>query len=131
MKRMYWIGLAALVLWIGPPAPAAGPAEDAASALAQIPAKAPIVVQLRGVEQTKDRLVAMIKEALPDLGGKAEDHINEQLKKMLEGRSLKGVVKNGPVFVVLSDLPKDKEASDVDQKTAILIHVTKYTEFRD
>src|SRR5437762_5550514 len=131
MKRTYWLGLAALLLV---PAAAqqtvAGPAENAASPLAQVPAKAPIVIHLRGFEQTKDRLIAMIKEALPELGGKAEEQINALLMQGLEGRSLKGLVKHGPIFVVFNDLPKSSDEEELKKKEGILIHVAKYAEFR-
>src|SRR5438132_4407817 len=132
MKRTYWLGLAALALVIGAArSAAAGPAENAASPLAQVPAKAPIVIQLRGFEQTKDRLITMIKEALPDLGGKAEEQINAFLMKGLEGRSLKGLVKNGPILFVFNELPKSNDEEELKKKAGILIHVTKYAEFRD
>jgi hypothetical protein len=133
MKRSYWLGLAALVLAVGwaRPVVAGGPAEDAASPLAQVPAKAPVVIQLRGFEQTKDRLIAMIKEALPDLGAKAEEKINAAVMQGLEGRSLKGLVKNGPVFVVFTEFPKSGDEDELKKKVGVLIHVTKYAEFRD
>ncbi len=133
MKRTYWIGvgvLAFLFLAAGSLA-AGGPAEATGSPLAEVPAKAPIVIQVRGVEQNKDRLIAMIKEALPDLAGKVEEKINEHFTKGLEGRSLKAVVKNGPLFIVFSDFPKSGESSEFDQKLAVLVHVTTYAEFRD
>jgi hypothetical protein len=133
MKRSYWLGLAALALFVGTARPlAAGPAEDAASPLAQVPAKSPIVIQIRGVEQTKDRLIAMIKEALPDLGAKAEEKINGLIKEGLEGRSLKGLVKNGPVFFVFNELPKNNDdEQEFKRNVAFLVRVTKYAEFRD
>src|SRR5262249_48367051 len=126
------LGLAPLLRIVGPARPVpAGPAEDAASALAQVPAKAPIVIQIRGVEQTKDRLIAMIKEAVPDLGAKAEEHINTQIMQVLEGRSLKGMVKNGPVFVVFNEFPTNGDEEDLSKKVAGLVHVTKYADFRE
>src|SRR5437588_5878481 len=108
MKRSYWIGLAALAFLVVQPAPAIGPAEEISSALSQVPAKAPLVIQLHGIERTKERLIAMIKEALPDLGGQAEEKINEQYKTLLEGRSLKGMVKDAPSFGIFSDFPADQ-----------------------
>jgi hypothetical protein len=132
MKRSFRLGLAALALILAPARlPAGGPAEDAASPLAQIPAKAAAVVQIRGFEQTKDRLIVMIKEALPDLGGKAEQFINNSVTQGLEGRSLKGLVKNGPIFVVFTELPASGDEEDLKKKVAVLARVTKYTDFRD
>ena len=132
MKRSYWLGLAALVLVTATARPlSAGPAEDAASALAQVPAKAPVVIQLRGVEQTKARLIAMIKEALPDLGAKVEEQINSHFTEVLEGRSLKGMVKNGPVFVVFNDFPTSGDEEEFKKNVAGLVHVVKYADFRD
>src|SRR5262249_32174031 len=131
MNRTNWIGLAALAFLILQPAPAAGPAEQVCSGLCQVPAKAPIVIQLRGIEQTKERLIAMVKEALPDLGGQAEEKINEAFNKVLEGRSLKGVVKNAPSFCIFSDFPEKEDEAEAKRKFAYLVRVTKYSEFRD
>jgi hypothetical protein len=131
MNRSYWIGVAALVLLAAPLSLAAGPADNAESPLAQVPAKAPIVIQVRGYEQTKDRLVAMIKEALPDLAGKIEGKINEQITKGLEGRSLKGLAENGPMFIIFSDFPTSNDEDELKKKAAVLVRVTKYAEFRD
>ncbi|HMF11721.1 MAG TPA: hypothetical protein VKE94_05425, partial [Gemmataceae bacterium] len=132
MKRSHLLGLAAFALVMATACPAlAGPADAADAPLAQVPAKAPIVVHLRGFEQTKDRLIAMIKNALPDLGGMAEEKINGLVKQGLEGRSLKGLAKNGPMFVVFIDLPKSGDEDDFKKNVAGLVRVTKYAEFRD
>jgi hypothetical protein len=132
MKRTPWLGLTALALVIAAARPAtAGPAEAADSPLAQVPAKAPIVIHIRGVENAKERLIAMIKAALPDLGGKAEEKINAAVKEGLDGRSLKGLVKNGPVFAVFSEFPKNNDDDELKKKLAILFRVTKYADFRD
>src|SRR5262245_56701268 len=132
MKRSHLLGLAAFALVMATACPAlAGPADAADAPLAQVPAKAPIVVHVRGFEQTKDRLIAMIKTALPDLGATAEEKINGLVKQGLEGRSLKGLVNSGPVFVVFNELPKSGDEEDFKKNVAGLFRVTKYADFRD
>ena len=44
------------------------PVTPGESPLAVVPAQAPIVVHLRGVTRTKDRLATFIKNAMPDIG---------------------------------------------------------------
>jgi hypothetical protein len=46
----------------------AAPAEEVP--LAQVPAGAPNVIQIHGVTRTKDRLLTMMKNALPELAAK-------------------------------------------------------------
>src|ERR1700730_4540848 len=97
-----WMGLLALwfALLLAAPAPAA---EE--SRLAQIPGKAPIVISLRGIERTKDRLLAMIKEAVADLGPVVQAGADKLLKESLNGRQLKGLKLDGPIFLVFPNLP--------------------------
>src|SRR5205814_1585831 len=62
--RTCWLGMGALLLALLPaPAPAA-PTRDAASPLAQVPASAQVVVHLRGVEHTRDRLLTLLQNAV-------------------------------------------------------------------
>src|SRR5262249_43609265 len=105
----------------------AAPANDP-NPLAVVPATAPIVIQIKGFEHTKDRLITMVKNAIPDLAKQSEAAINDGIKKALEGRELQGMEKEGPVFVVFTEVPKP----DVNPpKIAVLVRVTKYADFRD
>jgi hypothetical protein len=130
MKRVlrWTVGAAlAMLLLTAGPAPAA-PAPSDRSALTQIPADAPIVIHIRGVEGTKDRLVALIKEALPEMAPMIVPKIEEGFKEGLEGRKLAGLPKDGPIFIVFTEVPKP----DVNPpKMAVILAVNKYEEFRD
>jgi hypothetical protein len=98
------------------------------SPLAQIPAKAPIVISVRGIQRTKDRLVTMIKNALPDLGPMVQTHIDKGFKQALEGRKLQGLKEDGPIFLIFPTMPNTKADAP---NMAFIVRVTDYTEFRD
>jgi hypothetical protein len=104
------------------------PANVDTAVLAQVPAGASIVVYLHGLEHTKGRLITMVKNALPDLAPMIQDKIEESLKTALEGRQIKGVAKDGPIFLVLPELPRSGQGIP---KLAKIIAVTNYADFRD
>jgi hypothetical protein len=123
-----WKGWGALVLVLALTVPAAAAPADEESPLAQVPAGSPIVVQLHGVERTKGRLFALIKNAVPELAKLAEDKIEEGIKKALDGRELKGLAKDGPLFFAFTEMPKKNENLP---KMVFIVKVTNYAEFRD
>src|SRR5262249_5741996 len=130
MRHIRWIGRAAvpfILLLAGLRGPAA-PAPDGGSALAQVPADAPIVVYLHGLERTQDRLGELLKNALPDLGPKAVEQLCQKIEAGLMGRQLKGLPKDGAVFAVLPEVPTPGQQPP---KMALLLAVERYTQFRD
>src|SRR5687768_7344087 len=99
MRQLHVTGLAAVCAgWV------LAAAAQAQSPLAQVPAQAPVVIQARGLE-SKDRLLTMIQTAVPDLAPRAKAEIEKAIKKGLDERELKGLAKDGPVFLVLLELP--------------------------
>jgi hypothetical protein len=128
MMRTGWLqGLVALSALTVTLSASAAPSPDDKSSLNQVPANAPLVVYVHGVERTKDRVVTLLKNALPDLAPMIQGHIDEGFKRALEGRSLKGLAKEGPLFVVFTDLPHP----GTEPKVAVIAAVTSYAEFRD
>jgi hypothetical protein len=125
-----WSPWAALVcaLALAVPAAAAPVPGEPDRPLAQVPATAPIVLQLRGFERTRDRLDAFLKNAMPDFAGPAREKMDQGLKQALEGRELKGLTKDGHIFLIFTELPK--AGQDVP-KMAVLLPVTRYETFRD
>jgi hypothetical protein len=98
------------------------------SGLALVPAKTPLVLYFHGVDRTKERLLTLIKSAAPDKAADLEKKFESNLKEQMNGRELKGLAKDGPVFLVMMDLPQGEE----EKKTsAAIIRVTNYSEFRD
>jgi hypothetical protein len=124
MTRTRWLAGAALVLALVVAAPVA--ADE--SPLAQVPDQAPIVLHVRGFKRTKDRLLTMVENALPDMAAQVRTKLDEGLKKGLEGRELKGLPADGAIFVVFTELPKPGEEEPM---AAVIARVTKYAEFRD
>src|SRR5439155_12101467 len=91
-RGLAWTAAVLTVCATGTPSAAApAPVGASESPLAIVPAQAPIVVHLRGVERTRDRLAKLLKDALPDLGPAAADRVDELLKTGLEGRKLQGL----------------------------------------
>ncbi|HEX4588780.1 MAG TPA: hypothetical protein VH120_02545, partial [Gemmataceae bacterium] len=120
------IAAGCLITSYGPaaPVPAGGPANLAA--LAVVPAQAPIVLQVRGVERTKERLTVFVNAAVPDFGPIVAAQVDQMLKSGVEGRKLEGLAKDGPIFVALLELP-----SGGQPPMAVIARVTSYKEFRD
>ena len=58
--------------------------------------------QIHGVERTKERLVTLIKNAVPDYAPLVAAKVDEALKEALEDRKLQGLEKDGPIFVTLN-----------------------------
>jgi hypothetical protein len=93
-----------------------------------VPAGSPIVIHIKGVEGTKDRLVALIKEALPEIAPMIVPKIEEAVTNGIDGRKLAGLPKDGPIFVVFTEVPKP---GDNPPKMAVVLAVNKYETFRD
>ncbi len=130
MNRLRCFGMAAFCLAVltTPAAVWSAPAPVERSGLDQVPATAPIVVHVRGAQGTRDRLVAMMEKALPDVLAKFQPQMDDALKNGVQGRKLRGLVKDGPIFFVFTELPKP---GDNPPKLAIILAVTNYKEFRD
>jgi hypothetical protein len=128
MKLRHAWSLAALVGLLAVSSAGSAPAPLNKTALAQVPAGAPVVVQVRGVEGTADRMIAFFKNALPDQAPIIELAIKQGLMAGLDGRQLKGLAKDGPHFFALLEMPK---AGDTNPKAALIVSVTNYAEFRD
>jgi hypothetical protein len=105
-----------------------GTATAQESPLAQLPANTSVVFQVRGVERTKNRLVAFLKNALPDLAPMVEGHMDDALKNGFDGgRHFNGLNKDGPHFLIFTDLPMP--GMDQQPKMAGVLRLTNYQDF--
>jgi len=131
MNRLCFPVLAAM-FWIVPANAAwAAPVPAARSGLEQVPASAPIVIHLRGVQGTRDHFVAMMENALPDVLKKFQGEMDDFLKNGREGHKIRGLVKDGPIFFALTELPKPGQPLNGPPPFALVVAVTSYKEFRD
>jgi hypothetical protein len=112
---------------VAAPVPSAG--DGAAAALAAVPAQAPIVVHVRGVERTKERMGTFLKSAVPDFGPTATAQLDAMIQNVMQGRKLEGLEKDGPVFVALLELPG--LGGGGEPPMAVIARVTGYAAFRD
>jgi len=121
MPRNRW--LAAVVALVG----LTGPVVGQTSPLTVVPAKAPIVVQLRGWDRVLGRLSATLKSAAPDYAPLIVGEIQNAIAEKLTGREIKSIAKEGPIFVILTEVP----GGDDFPEFAVAVRVTNYAEFRD
>ncbi len=104
-----------------------GTASGQESPLAQLPANTSVVFQVRGVERTKNRLVAFLKNALPDLAPVIEAQVDELLKNGFDGgRHFNGLNKDGPHFLIFTELPMP---GTEQPKIAGVFRLNNYQEF--
>jgi hypothetical protein len=98
------------------------------SPLSAVPAKVPLLIQLHGWERSQERMKATMKAGLPDFAPMITSKLENSLTDLLQGRELKGLAKDGPVFVVFTELPNpESEIPDM----AVVARVTNYVQFRD
>jgi hypothetical protein len=125
MMRTRWLAWGAVL----PALVFAVPAAAEESPLAQVPARAPVVIHLRGPERAKDRLLTLAKNALPDEAGRlAKTKLEEALKDALDGREWKGLPPDGPMFLVFLQVPTPEQDRP---PAALILRVTRYADFRD
>ena len=123
MKRSHWMTAAVFALAVTAPAAWAAPAGE--SPLSWVPATAPVVVHLNGLEAARDHLAAFLKNAVPDRADMLLEQYDSMLKNGFQGRKLRGLAKDGPIFMVVSDL------SGGPDSFAVVAAVSDYAEFRD
>src|SRR5438270_7973599 len=129
MTRLRWrtAGASLLGLLLAAPAARPAPVPGERGGLDQVPASAPLVVHVRGVEGTKDRIIALVKNALPELAPQVENQLQAWWKDGIDGRKLRGLTKDGPIFVAFTEMPRP----GADRPPmAIIAAVTSYTELR-
>ncbi len=131
MNRLRVSLLAAIVLIVPASVVWSAPVPSARSGLEQVPATAPIVIHVRGVQGTRDRLVAMMENALPDVLKKFQTQMDEALKDGIEGRKIRGLAKDGPIFFIFTELPKPDGRFHDPPPIAVILAVSNYKEFRD
>lgn len=105
----------------------AAPVPGISSPLAQVPAEAPLVIHLHGIERTFDRLVTMVKN-VDARTAKMLEQFRPMLKQTPDGRLITGLDPNGPIFLAFLKLPSGPE--DL-QKLAIILKTKSYKDFRD
>jgi hypothetical protein len=128
MRSSRWFQAAALLALLVVRPVSAAPTDPARSGLAIVPAGSPIVVHIRGVEGIHDRVIAFLKNALPDVLPMIQPKLDEWMKEGINGRKIVGVPRDGPIFVVFTEVPKPT----VDPpKMAVLVSVSKYEDFRN
>jgi hypothetical protein len=105
------------------------PVPAARSGLEQVPDTAPLVFHLRGVQGTRDRFVKVMEKALPDVLPKFQPQMDAFLKDGFKGHKIRGLAKDGPIFLVFTELPKPGAGGP--PSVALIAAVSNYKEFRD
>lgn len=123
------LSMAVLTFLVGTFPLVAAPVPAAKNGLSQIPASAPVVIQMRGLEGTVNRLISFLQKAVPDHAALAELFIKNGLEGGVDGRSFKALAKDGPHFLALLELPKPD--AEGPPKAAIVISTTNNKMFLD
>jgi hypothetical protein len=123
------IALCALAMLV-PASHAAAPVPaDAGKVLTfPYPAKAPIVLQINGIGTARDRLTAMLKNALPDDIATINKEVDDALKQLLADRKLTAIPKDGRLFLVVNNIESLFEKTPA---VSLLMPVSSYKEFRE
>lgn len=130
MMRVYVSVLvlgSALVAGQAPAAPAPVGAADAP--LSAVPAQAPIVVHLKGVDRVRGRVKATMTAALPDFGAIAAAQIDAMFGQLFEGRKTTALSPNGPVFLAFLEIPSPQ--NEGTQGMAIILRANSYAAFKE
>lgn len=131
MNRLRFPLLAAIGLILPASLVWSAPSPAGRSGLDQIPATAPLVIHVRGIQGSRDRLVAMMKNALPNVLNKFQAQMDESLKEGFGGRKIRGLREDGPHFLIFTELPKAGAAFPDPPPIALILAVKDYKEFRD
>ena len=123
MKSSHWMTAAVFALAASAPATWAAPAGS--SPLSWVPATAPVVVHLNGLEAARDHLAAFLKNAVPDRADMLLGQYDSMLKNGFQGRKLRGLAKDGPIFMVVANLDGGPDGF------AVVAAVSDYAAFRD
>jgi hypothetical protein len=123
VKTASWCisGLAVAALLLGSVALAA-PVPGDPSALKEVPATAPLVIHVRGVQGVAERFIDLLNQIAPKETAGIRTTLQMFLKDGVNGRKVQGLAKDGPIFVVFTDVPRAGE----EPKIAVIAAVTNY-----
>ncbi|MBX7103209.1 MAG: hypothetical protein K1X57_03965 [Gemmataceae bacterium] len=110
--------------WAG--ASAAPAPLSADSPLAAVPAQAPIVVHIRGVDRVKGRVKATMTAAAPDFGALAAGQVDAMFGQLFEGRKTDAIPANGSAFLAFLEVP----GPGGDVPMAVILRVNSYAAFK-
>jgi len=126
--RVSLAAIAALALAAAPavaaPAPAVGK-----NIVFPYPAKVPLVIQVNGLMNVKERLGKMLEALPPAEAAVVKLQLDAGLKQLLTDRSLKSVPADGRVFVVFHDF--SRLVGEDEPAVSVLVPVTGYKEFKE
>ena len=111
-----------------PAAAAPAPAPGGKTVTLPFPAKAQLVIQVNGVEQTRERIGKLLGAAAPIEAAFLNKAIDDGLQKVLTGRKTTAIPKDGRWFVVARELGA---LGEEETPIAVLIPVTDAKAFRE
>lgn len=97
------------------------------SPLKHVPAKTPIIIQVRGIEKSKERLAKMLDNAIPNEAKMVSFLMDSGMQMLLKGRETKAIKKDEHVLVMINDLSTLMELPEI----AVLVPVSSYADFRE
>src|SRR5260370_35656898 len=105
MKRSHWMKAAtAMMVLAGALTARTALAAADKSPLSWVPATAPVVIHLNGLEEVRDHVVAFVKNAVPDRADMIQKASDDFFQNGDAGRKPRGLAKDGPIFLALPGL---------------------------
>ena len=92
-----------------------------------IPKTALAVAQWHGLEQGRERLLAMLQTAMPDLAPRAKAAMTQAIAKLLDGRDLSALRNDGRILAILTNI---EDISSDTPPIILYLPVRSYREFR-
>jgi hypothetical protein len=96
--------------------------------LKQLPQGAVLALQIRGLDRTQSRIIALADQIQPGLGATVREQTDQLRKQLFEGRELKGTVPDARMVMVAFEFPTSQEALS---SAVLLIETENYKELRD
>ena len=92
-----------------------------------IPKTALAVAQLHGHQHTRERFLAMVQAAMPDLTPRARTAMTRAIEKIMDGRDLAALRPDGRILIVVTNL---EDLGSDTPPIVVLLPVRSYQDFR-
>src|SRR5262249_39878290 len=96
-------------------------------ALELVPSKAPIVVQINGLDKVTSRLTKFLTNTFPDKTAEIGKGVEEAIASMSDGRDLKAIKKDSRILFFVVDL----ESLNKTPLLGFVIPVSSYADFKN
>lgn len=129
IRQLATVAVLALSAMVSEAAPK--PAVAGQNTTLPFPASSHLVVQINGLERSRERLEKMLSEALPNQATELKKSIQQGIDQLLRGRKLSVIPPDGRCYIVLHRLSDIADNPGDAPLVAILLPVTTPKAFRE